>query len=121
MTEAGERLLAGAREAVAIARGEQPAARIHIQGYAYVPEQRWQPAATAPKDRYFLAFGKPEDMEGVTFKHPGVHAAYWDEIDGRFCIKGATWLGPFIDPLAWMEEPKAPPLALAPAPPAPSP
>lgn len=37
MTEAGERLIEGAKEALAIARGEQPAARLHIDGHAYVP------------------------------------------------------------------------------------
>lgn len=34
----GERLIEGAREALAIARGEIPAARITINGHAYVPE-----------------------------------------------------------------------------------
>jgi hypothetical protein len=39
MTKAGERLLEGAAEALAIAKGEQPAARIHIRGHSYVPER----------------------------------------------------------------------------------
>jgi DNA-binding XRE family transcriptional regulator len=38
MTKAGERLLKGMTEALSIAKGEQPAARIHIKGHAYVPE-----------------------------------------------------------------------------------
>ena len=38
MSEAGRRLLAGAAEALAFAKGEEPAARIHINGHAYVPE-----------------------------------------------------------------------------------
>lgn len=38
MTKAGEQLLEGAREALAVARGEQPAARMHINGHTYVPE-----------------------------------------------------------------------------------
>ncbi len=33
-----ERISEGAREALEIARGNQPAARIHMQGHAYVPE-----------------------------------------------------------------------------------
>ena len=38
MSEAGKRLLAGAAEALAFAKGEEPAARIHINGHTYVPE-----------------------------------------------------------------------------------
>lgn len=68
----------------------------------------WNRAETAPKVRAILVYGKPTDIEGCEFIVPGVHTAYWDEIDRRFCIKGATWLGPFIDPLCWQEEPSAP-------------
>ena len=50
MTEAGARLIEAAKEAVAIAKGEQPAARIHVNGFAYVTEDRWQPIESAPKD-----------------------------------------------------------------------
>jgi hypothetical protein len=38
MTEAGERILEGAREALAVAKGEQPAASITIYGHTYVPK-----------------------------------------------------------------------------------
>jgi hypothetical protein len=38
MTKAGERLLEGAREALAIAKGEQPAASVTIGGHTYVPK-----------------------------------------------------------------------------------
>lgn len=38
MSEAGERLIEGAKEMLAVAKGEQPAARIHVNGHAYVPE-----------------------------------------------------------------------------------
>ncbi|MCO5159601.1 MAG: hypothetical protein M9939_00575 [Mesorhizobium sp.] len=50
MSEAGDRLIEGAKEALEIARGNQPAARIHVNGHAYVPEQRWQRMDTAPRD-----------------------------------------------------------------------
>jgi hypothetical protein len=50
MSDAGERLIEGAKEALEIARGNQPAARIHFHGHAYVPENRWQPIDSAPKD-----------------------------------------------------------------------
>jgi len=72
----------------------------------------WRPIETAPKDRGILVYGKPEDIEGVRFLSNGVHAAYWDDIDSRFCLKGATWMGPFIDPICWQEEPYAPELVL---------
>jgi hypothetical protein len=57
MSEAGERLIEGAKEALAIARGEQPAARIHMEGHAYVPEETI-PAREAKERRriaYWLA------------------------------------------------------------------
>lgn len=38
MSKAGERLIEGAKEALAVAKGEKPAARIHVNGHAYVPE-----------------------------------------------------------------------------------
>lgn len=34
MTAAGKRLIEGAKEALAVAKGEQPAYRMHIQGHA---------------------------------------------------------------------------------------
>lgn len=37
MTEVGEAMIAGAQEALKVARGEEPAARIHQQGHTYVP------------------------------------------------------------------------------------
>ncbi len=40
MSKAGEQIIAGAEEAVRIARGEIPAARIWQDGHAYVPEAR---------------------------------------------------------------------------------
>ena len=39
MTKAGERILEGAREALAIVKGEKPAASITIAGHTYVPKQ----------------------------------------------------------------------------------
>lgn len=52
MTEAGEKLLSAAREAVRMARGEIPAYRIYQNGFYYVPEGtegRWQPIETVPR------------------------------------------------------------------------
>lgn len=61
-----------------------------------------------PKDRYILVYGQPTDIEGCRFTGPGVNTAYWDAIDSSFCIKGATWQGPFITPTHWAEEPPKP-------------
>jgi len=38
MTKAGERMIEGVKEAVAVARGEQPAASITVAGHTYVPK-----------------------------------------------------------------------------------
>ena len=38
MTEAGDRLTEGMEEALAVAKGEQPAMRLRIDGWTYVPE-----------------------------------------------------------------------------------
>lgn len=38
MSDAGKKLLEGAAEALAVAKGDQPAARIRHSGHAYVPE-----------------------------------------------------------------------------------
>ena len=34
----GKSIIEAAKEAVAVAKGERPAARIHVNGHAYVPE-----------------------------------------------------------------------------------
>ncbi len=51
MSRAGERLIEGAKEALAIAKGEQPAARIHINGHTYVPESAVREAILAAEKR----------------------------------------------------------------------
>jgi hypothetical protein len=40
MTDAGDKLLEGAKEALAVARGETPAHRLHIDGHAYAPVEQ---------------------------------------------------------------------------------
>jgi hypothetical protein len=65
MTTAGNRIIEGAKEALAIAKGEQPAARIWHQGHAYVPEAADKPTPlTAEQSAQFErahdeAFGAP--------------------------------------------------------------
>ena len=69
----------------------------------------WKAIETAPRDgTSVLVFGRPTDIEGCEFTAPGVHAAYWDSIDSCFCLKGSTWLGPFIEPSHWMPLPAHP-------------
>lgn len=38
MTKAGKRMIAGAKEALAIAKGDQPAASVTVNGLTYVPK-----------------------------------------------------------------------------------
>src|SRR5690554_5115836 len=54
----------------------------------------WQPIETAPRDGSILVFGQPTDLpdRSATFSGPAAHVAYWDEIDGSYCLSGATWL-----------------------------
>ncbi len=69
----------------------------------------WQPIETAPKDgTTILVFGKPTAIDGLSFKSAGLHTAYWDSIDGAFCLTGATCAGPFIYPSHWMLLPPPP-------------
>lgn len=37
MSKAGERLLEGAREAAAVAKGDKPAAAVYVSSHCYVP------------------------------------------------------------------------------------
>jgi hypothetical protein len=45
MGKAGKRILAGAKEAVAIAKGEQPAASMYVAGHRYYPAEDVRAAA----------------------------------------------------------------------------
>ncbi len=45
MSEAGERLLEGARDALAVAKGEKPAAAMYIAGHRYFPADDTRAAA----------------------------------------------------------------------------
>lgn len=68
-------------------------------------------ADTAPKRGSFLAFGKPSDAGNDVKNLPlGWYSAYYDGFTEAFCVSGATWLGPFIVPLAWCELPENPKL-----------
>lgn len=50
MSKIGDRLIMGVTEALAIAKGEEPAARITVKGFHYVPEIGWRSIGSAPKD-----------------------------------------------------------------------
>lgn len=43
----GAKIIKGAEQATAVARGEKPAARVHIAGHAYVPEATAEALADA--------------------------------------------------------------------------
>lgn len=63
-----------------------------------------------PKDREFLAWGKHSGVQNALSPawRPSWHVVYWDAIDGAFCVSGATWLGPFIEPTHWQPLPAPP-------------
>jgi len=69
----------------------------------------WQPIETAPKDENILLHGVPESTDEIRFgPEPRSYSGYWDEIDGAWCMSGATWVGPFIAATHWMPLPSAP-------------
>ena len=76
------------------------------------PERmEWRDIATAPKDgTLILVRGKPTDHPGleVEFLAESTFTAYYEPIDEAFCINGGDWMGPFIEPTAWMPLPAPP-------------
>lgn len=69
----------------------------------------WQPIETAPKDgTSVLLFGRPDDVEGISFNRPIPLSGYWDQIDTAWCSTTATWLGPFIAATHWQPLPENP-------------
>lgn len=73
----------------------------------------WKEGYTAPRDRTILVYGVPDGQYGDTGQNDcafseGVYLARWDSLDELFCLKGGGWLGPFIEPLYWAEEPEPP-------------
>ena len=64
MSKAGKKLLSAAHEAVAIAKGEIPAARITIKGHAYVPAaevKRLRSVTARLLESYLLSFDGNKD------------------------------------------------------------
>jgi hypothetical protein len=66
----------------------------------------------APKDGTFvLVYGSIQQHPhlSVTITGPVVHAvANYELADESWCVVGGDWLGPFIEPIAWMPLPEAP-------------
>lgn len=62
MSKAGKRILEGMAEMKAIVTGAQPAARVHMNGFTYVPEDQWQSIDAAPKDgsQILAAWKRPD-------------------------------------------------------------
>jgi len=73
----------------------------------------WCKGESAPKDRAIVVYGTPEGEYGssrqnTAFWPLGIYLAQYDDCDDAFCLKGGGWLGPFIKPIAWAEEPESP-------------
>ena len=71
--------------------------------------------STAPKDRKFLAWGKPVwlSKSDTPVRHDTNewHTCYFNQLDGEFCIFGSIGMDPFIKPLLWTELPSSPDIA----------
>lgn len=83
MTKAGKCIIEGAKEALAIAKGEIPAARITINGHAYVPETELDAvkAKLAKAVEALQPFSEAYDDTG------GDHFAR----DDNECVEGASF------------------------------
>ena len=106
MSKAGKRLIASLEEAVKIAKGEQPAARIHHQGHSYVPEastERIIAAAVHWRDSTY-AIMPPARHHHVLF---ALHAQFPDDIIGPDEQGFVTSTGRFV------ERPEAKAIAVA--------
>lgn len=60
MSKAGRQLIEAAQEAVSVAKGDIPAARITVAGHSYVPEAEVVRLREAMVRRARAATGKPE-------------------------------------------------------------
>lgn len=105
MSKAGERILEGAREMLAVAKGEQPAASITVKGHKYVPAE-WQPVTTAPRDGTDCLFYSPGNK----------HANNKNATDPHMRVDAFSerW------PRAWKQLPEAPYTHWMPLPPPPN-
>lgn len=70
----------------------------------------WQSMKSAPKDKHILLYGivtGGDDSVKFTDK-PMMLTGYYDMIDDAWCSTTASWNGPFIKAIAWMELPESP-------------
>lgn len=63
MTKLGEKLIESGHQAVKIASGEEPAARIHINGHVYVPLVEYELLRAAINGAK-IAIARDEDTDG---------------------------------------------------------
>ncbi len=69
MGNAGRKLIEGATEALAIAKGEIPAAGLFVDGHHYVPRPVWRPISEAPRDGTHII--------GLSSRDGDVNRIYW--------------------------------------------
>lgn len=71
----------------------------------------------APRDRHLLLWVEPYEVMqygtnpesvGLEVTERTITTGYWDQIDGAWCVSSATWVGPFVEPVAWMSLPQPP-------------
>jgi hypothetical protein len=100
-----ERLKEGLAEIRAFTVGAKPAARIHINGLPYVPEQDWMPISTAPRDgSRFWACDLSINRDGSVYEQ-----VTWLSQAGDWWMIDEQTGGPIVaNPSVWRPLPKPP-------------
>ena len=87
-------LIKAAEEARAIARGEEPAPRIHVQGHAYVPEERFEELQARIEILECAIKLQSECEVRKAIEYPGVEDLEvweWHHPDGRSWTDETSW------------------------------
>lgn len=100
MSEAGKRMIEGAKEAVAVARGEQPAASITVAGHTYVPKGDVAAAIRTVQGYLTREFIVEECRDEMAFGCVSCHAIMLREQLGTLLneVEGAT------EPKFWLKD-----------------
>jgi hypothetical protein len=66
VSDEGKEIIEGLTEAVEIAQGNQPAPRLHVQGHAYVPEERLSAAERQLADLRVSVEARTDERDAVS-------------------------------------------------------